>query len=296
MLKKLNLNIFWQEVIFFLAGYVFVYWGYKQLQKIPPSVQEIYFSGKVVFGPQNSIFNNQALIFIIYFALGTIAIYFILKRFKNPRHILNFLYYIALAGGLSLFLGVIFKPTPTAQVWSMFLTLVIILIRIRYPLILVQNLVFLATIAGISIFFAKQIQMKHLILILIILAIYDFIAVYLTKHMVFMAEKIAKYGIGLFLILPKSLKDYLSIVQGENLRTEDKRYVLLGGGDIAFPLILVANIASESLAKSLIVFISAFIGLLISHLIFAFTQKPVPALPSIVFLSLAGYLLTKYFF
>lgn len=291
MLKKLNLNVLGQELIYFLAGYGFVYWGYKQWQKIPPPLQEIYFSGRIA---PSSPFNNQGLIFIIYFILGTLGMYLILKRFKNPRRILNLLFYIALGGGLSLFLGIVFKPTPEDQVWSMLLTLIIILIRVRYPMVLLQNIVFLMTIAGISIFFARQIQINHLISILLILAIYDFIAVYLTKHMVFMAEKIAKLGIGLFLILPRNLKDYLAVVKGEHLRTQNHRYMLLGGGDVAFPLILAANLAGESLAKSVIVFSFSLIGLLIAHLIFIFTQKPVPALPSIVFMSLLGYFIIKH--
>lgn len=298
MFKKLNLKVFAQELIFFLAGYGLVYFGYKQWQRIPPVLQETYFSAKIApFSlSSNSVFNNQALMFIIYFTLGTAIIYLALKKFKNPRLIINILFYLALVGGLNLFLAIIFNPTLQAQLWSILITLLIIFVRIKWPIVLIQNSVLILTIAGISFFFARQIQTTHLIWVLLLVAIYDFVAVYLTKHMVFMAKKIAQLGIGLFLILPRNLTDYLTIPKKGNLHAPGQKYVLLGGGDMAFPLILTANLASESLLISFIVFCFALVGLLISHLIFSFTQKPVPALPSIIFMSVLGYMIVKYLF
>jgi presenilin-like A22 family membrane protease len=73
------------------------------------------------------------------------------------------------------------------------------------------------------------------------------------------------------------------------------RFLVLGSGDIIFPLLLVSSLIPEGIKKSFIVAISATIGLLTSIGIFLSQKirKPIPALPPIALFSIIGYLITR---
>jgi len=71
--------------------------------------------------------------------------------------------------------------------------------------------------------------------------------------------------------------------------------LVLGGGDIIFPLILCSSLIPQGIANSLIVGLFALVGLFVSFLFFIGqkTRKPIPALPPIALFSIIGYLITK---
>jgi presenilin-like A22 family membrane protease len=79
------------------------------------------------------------------------------------------------------------------------------------------------------------------------------------------------------------------------------RFLVLGSGDIIFPLLLVSSLVPEGIKNSFIVAIFATIGLLVSIGIFLSQpptstgggRKPIPALPPIALFSIIGYLITR---
>lgn len=300
MLKKLNIKIFLQELVFFVIGYLLVIWGFLKLKAMPAPLRELYFSGKINitampgYENQNNLLNNQSILFLTYFFIGTLVLFLVLKYLKNPKGLLNGFYYLAIFGGLGLYIPMLFKPTLELQSMAFLATIVAIILIWRFPFIILQNLALVVTVSSIALFFSKKLSNVNIISVLLIVALYDFIAVYITKHMVFMAKKASEFGIGLFLILPINIKDLFKIEKNLNLNESPKKYMILGGGDLAFPLILVAGLLNESFLKSFIVFLFALIGLLGSHLIFAINKKPIPALPAIVLASTIGYIITRF--
>ena len=94
------------------------------------------------------------------------------------------------------------------------------------------------------------------------------------------------------LILPSKISDFKI-----NLKevSPGGKFLILGGGDIIFPLILCVSLASQGIFKSLIVSVFATIGLALSFYLFISqkTRKPIPALPPIALFSIIGYLITK---
>ena len=71
-------------------------------------------------------------------------------------------------------------------------------------------------------------------------------------------------------------------------------YLILGGGDIVFPLLLCASLIPRGVVPSLVVAIFSLIGLLLSYLIFTSQRirRPIPALPPIALLSILGFFIT----
>jgi len=73
------------------------------------------------------------------------------------------------------------------------------------------------------------------------------------------------------------------------------RFLILGGGDMIFPLLLVSSLVPLGILKSFTVAIFATIGVLVSIWFFISqkTRKPIPALPPIAFFSIIGYLIAR---
>ena len=121
---------------------------------------------------------------------------------------------------------------------------------------------------------------------------YDFIAVYKTKHMVAMAKEMIEKKVVLGFIIPKEIryfKDNLDKVKSGG------NFIILGGGDVVFPALLAVSIIPQSFLKSLVVVLFSLIGAFLSYWIFTREKEPIPALPPIAFVSIAGYLITLFF-
>jgi len=76
-----------------------------------------------------------------------------------------------------------------------------------------------------------------------------------------------------------------------------KEFVILGGGDIAFPLMFSSSlIAVYGITSSLVVAAFAVFGILLTFLLFLSQKKrkPLPALPTISFFTILGYLVVKF--
>jgi presenilin-like A22 family membrane protease len=69
--------------------------------------------------------------------------------------------------------------------------------------------------------------------------------------------------------------------------------MILGGGDLVLPLLLIASVAGQNILRSIIILVFALLGLLVMHLIFIkLKSRPMPALPPIAAFSILGYLIS----
>lgn len=228
--------------------------------------------------------------FLVYFLLTTSFLLLIsfFGKFKKGKGILfkGIFILVVFWGGtflLSLWISAIF---------ALFLMGILIFWWLKKPTILVYNLCIIFGIAGIGSILGLRLEPLIVIALLIILSIYDFIAVNITKHMVKMAKEMIEMGAILALVVPQKISDFR-----ENLKTVKPggKFLILGGGDIAFPLLLCASLAPEGILNSLTVALFALFGLFFSFWIFASQKirKPIPALPPIALFSIIGFLITK---
>jgi len=105
--------------------------------------------------------------------------------------------------------------------------------------------------------------------------------------MVKMTEAMIETQTIIGLVIPSKTKEFKEMVPNSETR---KRFVILGGGDLAIPLMLATSFIPFGIQKSIIVAIFALIGMALSVWLF-YSQKEkqaIPALPAISFLSLIG--------
>lgn len=93
------------------------------------------------------------------------------------------------------------------------------------------------------------------------------------------------------LIIPQKISDFLENPKEVKLK---EKFVILGGGDVIFPLIFSVSMLSQGIISVLIVAFFSLLGLVASFAIFILQKKrqPIPALPPIALLSIIGYIIT----
>jgi len=269
-------NVFLFEVLFFLLAQILGIFSALR-------VLEIFELEKITPGPV-SFWN-----FIFGFAFATFLILVLIKfpKFETGKRFL-FRGFFILTISLGSFL---FFSLWIGDFLALILLLILLFLWIKFPNVLVHDFLIISGLAGVGSIFGLGLEPLVVVLLLIVFSIYDFIAVYKTKHMVKMAKEMIKARAIVGLILPQKTSGFKA-----NLKevVPGKEFLVLGGGDIIFPLILSVSLLSQGILKSFIVALFATFGLALSFYLFISqkTRKPIPALPPIAFCSIIGFLLT----
>ena len=183
------------------------------------------------------------------------------RVFENPESAANPLGYILLVLGFTLFVLVAIKKGKgwivsgtilLAVVMSIYyvlyaffapsialiLSVVVLLLLCLYPEWYVIDLVGLLVCAGVSTLFGLSMTVFPTLLLLMILAIYDGISVYKTKHMVTLAEGVMNIRAPLLFIVPRR-RSYSFRKEGTG--GNDRGAYFLGLGDAIIPTVLVIS-------------------------------------------------------
>jgi presenilin-like A22 family membrane protease len=238
-------------------------------------------------------------------SLGPILLYFValivvvgLVLFFIPLSALKFLFRMLFAllftWGVFI-LGVFWLPFWVAVA----LALVIGAAWLFFPRVWLHDLVLIIAVASVAAVFGRLISPWTAMILLGALALYDCFAVRFG-YMLWMANKMSQTAALPAFILPRHGAELRSPVVHMDLGKvadtdpEDRAYSVLGGGDIAFPLLLTASVYfARGLGSSLIIAAFGLGGLVAAYLIqsFILKGKPMPALPPIAVLSLIGLLI-----
>jgi len=230
--------------------------------------------------------------FIIYFLLGTLFLFLIsrlLKLKKEKSTIFRIIFIFVVFFGGSLFLQI-----WISDILALILMGFLVLWWAKKPSVLIQDICMVLAMAGVGSSLGVTFTPLAVVFLLIIFSIYDFIAVYKTKHMVKIAKAMIENKAILALVIPPSpygFKENLGEVKFGG------QFLILGGGDVIFPLLLSSSLISQGVIDSFIVAIFAVMGLAVSFYIFS-SQKfrqSIPALPPIALFSIIGFLITKIF-
>ncbi len=190
------------------------------------------------------------------------------------------------------------------QVAALLIAVAFAFMRIFKPNIIAQNLSELFIYGGLAAIFVPIINVKSAALFLIIIAVYDFIAVFKTKHMVTLAKFQTENRIFAGLFVPKHItaKSVVSSISAAAKKQPQKEkysdsgdYAIIGGGDIGFPLLFAgAAMVNFGLAKTLIIPIAATIAL---GVLLAISKKGkfYPAMPFIAVGCFVGYAILYFF-
>jgi presenilin-like A22 family membrane protease len=168
----------------------------------------------------------------------------------------------------------------------------------KYPEWYVIDIVGILLSAGVAVILGISLSYIPVIVFLAILAIYDFIAVHKTKHMVSLAERVIENKLPVLFVIPKK-KGY-SYKKEKGLKKEGKREAMfMGYGDVIMPGVLVISAykylpAPISLQVALLTLVGAVCGML---LLFRFVLKgnPQPGLPFLNSGAIIGFLIGFFF-
>jgi len=239
--------------------------------------------------------------FIILFFFGTGLILFLVyfPKLKKVRgRIFKVVYFFSGAYGVLIVLSLLSSFLPNNFLFTNLLPLLfcalLVYRRAKHPTLLNHNLFIGLGLAGISAILGLSFQPEAFVILLALLSIYDFIAVYKTKHMQKMATSMLKSGTMMGLIIPHKFTNLSASLEKVQ---SGKEFVILGGGDIAFPLMFSSSlIAVYGITSSLVVAAFAVFGILLTFLLFLSQKKrkPLPALPTISFFTILGYLVVKF--
>lgn len=149
-----------------------------------------------------------------------------------------------------------------------------------------RNAAVVMATAGVGVVFGVSLGVLPLILFLILLAIYDYSAVFFTKHMVEIADFVVKKDLA------------FTVTAREAIPGKRERRIDLGTGDMIAPVMLEVSTMAFNPVATLFVFIGAVVSMTV-FLAMVWRRKVVlPALPPIVggmlFTLLLGWLLGFY--
>jgi presenilin-like A22 family membrane protease len=147
--------------------------------------------------------------------------------------------------------------------------------------------------------FGRFLSPWTVMILLLVLALYDFLAVRFG-YMLWMAKKLSQSSTLPAFIIPYRLSEWTSSLKESDIAgiTEEKsverKYSILGGGDIGFPILLVSSVYfAHGFNSAILVAIFSLVGLVGAYWIQTkfLKGKAMPALPPIAILSLIGLVL-----
>jgi len=231
--------------------------------------------------------------FIVYFILATLSIFLLTRliKFRKQKTIVFKLLFIS-----TVFMGgVLMLSVWILDFFALILMGFLIFWWIKWPSVFIQDLLMILGIVGAGSVLGLNFAPEVVAGLLVVFSIYDIIAVYKTKHMVEIAKEMIKSHAVLGLVIPPDIVSFSS-----NLKeiTLGGRFMVLGAGDVVFPLLFSASLVPYGVLKSLIVALFSLIGLFAGFLFFISQKqrKAIPALPPIALFSIIGFLLVKLIF
>jgi presenilin-like A22 family membrane protease len=167
------------------------------------------------------------------------------------------------------------------------------------PRVWLHSLVMLLAMVALGEVFGRFISPWTAMVLLTALAIYDFLAVRFG-YMMWMVKKMSESTTLPAFIIPYKFSEWTSSLKKTGIidlveqRAEERKYSILGGGDIGFPVLLVSSVYfAHGLSDGLIVAGFALVGLVSAYFIQAKFLKgnAMPALPPIAVMSIIGLVL-----
>lgn len=179
-------------------------------------------------------------------AIGTFLV-LVLMRFNKVR-VWRFWFLLAVFISIDIALTVIFP-----SLIALFIALGLALWKILKPNIFVHNITEILMYAGIGVLLIPIFNLFWVFMVLIAISIYDMIAVWQSKHMIKMAQFQTKSNVFAGLMIPYKEGKIMNFGKPQKTKLtaptpSGTKTAILGGGDIAFPL-LFSGVVMESLIK-----------------------------------------------
>ncbi len=201
-------------------------------------------------GERPPIQGPSTLVYILIAVLIGTGLILLLIRLKKMK-VWKFLYFFAVWMTCTITIGVFIDPTI-----ALVACLVLAVLKVHRPNPWTHNITELFIYAGIAIIFVPLLDIIWVIILLLAISAYDMIAVWKSKHMVTMAEFQTKSRAFAGVVIGYRDKAISRIRSpGKKPKKSPKKgkevkNAVLGGGDIAFPMIF-AGVVMDTLIRSM---------------------------------------------
>jgi presenilin-like A22 family membrane protease len=245
------------------------------------------------------------LTIIIIMLVITIIILLIAKYWKDKIIQIIILFAIGYSSFYAFFLPVLNIILPTypdiVLFSSIIFAILLVVILYKYPEWYVIDISGIIIGIGAIIIFGISLGILLVLILLVVLAVYDAISVYKTKHMIDLADTVMELKLPVLLVIPKKW-GYSLLKETKRLKEklkegEEREAFFMGLGDIVLPGILVAAVYHHiDVPEGFLVAIGTIIGILIGFailMIFVLKGKPQPGLPCLCGGAILGYILSS---
>ncbi|MBU0625803.1 hypothetical protein KKF05_05720 [Patescibacteria group bacterium] len=213
----------------------------------------------------------------------TLFVLFLVRSTRGSK-LLGALFAVAILVGASSIADAFFGPSVGVLIFC-----VGAFIYYTNPPVIVFNLIVSFGLSGVAAAIGSGFNPVVLLVILVLLSIYDVIAVYFTKHMIKLARSLLRRKVFFAMILPVNPANLMSRISKVSIRPD---YAFLGTGDLVLPvLFLVSVVSTQGIRSAMPVVIGAVVGFLFMNVLFLKQKlrRPMPALPPIVAGLIVGY-------
>jgi len=245
---------------------------------------------------------NVLYIFVIIIVMTIIIL--IIARFWKKQVIQAIILFAIAYTAFFIFVPLLgFLPETLNLILAILLAVILVVILYKYPEWYVIDVCGVIVGAGAIAIFGISLSIPLVIILLVVLAIYDAISVYQTKHMIDLADTVMDLKLPVLLVVPK-IRRYSLIQETKSLKQkleehEERDAFFMGLGDIVMPGILVVaayhNINPNGLPIALCVLAGTIIGFLVL-MTFVIKGKPQAGLPLLCSGAILGYLVSALSF
>ena len=279
-------------------GFVAVF---LSVQGLGLHIGQIYFNA-IQAGVVEPIVSNPesvatSLYLISYILVATVVIMLIIK-FK--RNLLRALEIFVLFMSSWITFGFLIPVSILYIDVGMILAIALIIWKLKRPGFASQTTSVIFSLSGIGSILGASLGVIPSLVFLLAVSIYDFISVFLTKHMVFMANAIVKEPTIFTVSMPADFKAVSKLSKKSKAgKTEVIRMFNLGSGDIALPLVFLVSVMSNIGLKNAIfslVGVTVALFILLNWRIKDTLTKPraMPAMPYLALGLFAGFVLSLF--
>ena len=266
--------------------------SFERINNSTVKVVNVSWNSNSLVGPPPKVNQNLSFLFIFIAILVSTLLFFVLIKFR-AKPLWGLWYALAVFSASAISLAAFMS-----EVWAVVLALLITALKVKSKNAYIHNLTEPFVYAGVAVILVPFFNMFSIFGLLILIALYDYIAVNKSKHMVSLAKFQLSNGNFVGLAVPKSDNSKLKVEISKlnsNIKKEkeskkgDDRIAILGGGDLTFPLVFAGVMLKYfPIQKVLLIPLFATIAL---TLLFAYSKKNkfYPAMPFLTAGCALGY-------
>jgi len=199
-------------------------------------------AGITAFQDPTSLENPFIFILILLVFTGFLLLLIKFKLKKVMAAIIAISIFLTFGYIFAALVPVAMGTTDLATIVVIILSVVAMVLLYKYPEWYVIDTLGILIGAGVASIFGVSLDILPVVVLLILLAVYDAISVYKTKHMITLAEGVIDLKTPILFVIPKR-RDYSFIRDGIGKLEEggERAAFIIGMGDLIMPSILVVS-------------------------------------------------------